>query len=429
MIHGEKVFSYRMAFGSCFNHQRQYKSSKIFDSVLMDRPDSFVWLGDFTYLDDLKVVNGKRQFEYIEPKLAVKRFEKSYNDPYYKKVRESTKIYGIWDDHDSGINDSDKTNFRKEMYRQMFLDYIDEPKDSLRRRRLGGMYESYYLDDQKLIKLILLDVRYDRDAVTDESILFEEKSLLGKEQEEWVRKEVLESEAHFTLIAMGNQFIPDDRPMIEVVFPKTRDFLLTLHNPKTVQIIISGDVHFGEAMVENCAKHFHGYPLHEFTSSGLSHSIADLSKIYKLDTDTILSFIFPDTYSTPADRFTGLNYATLDFIIDPEDPSKSHLDFRLKDIRGNTVVRRQLSRQKDLIPAAIPDKEAFEKCRKARGNPKLRKYLNMGKKLIDPRSILFYILLSILAGMAGILWLAMRCVATVSRLRLKLSQVTKPKSQ
>ena len=82
----------------------------------------------------------------------------------YKKFRETgVRIYGIWDDHDSGINDSGKTNPVKEMARQLFLNYMDEPSDSRRRSQEGGMYVSYYIDAGKKIKLILLDTRYDND--------------------------------------------------------------------------------------------------------------------------------------------------------------------------------------------------------------------------------------------------------------------------
>ena len=411
-------------------HQRQFKTSRIFDTILKEKPDSFVWLGDFAYLDDLKVVDGKRKFMFIDPDAALKRYQQSYDDPYYTKVRQSTKIYGIWDDHDSGINDSDKTNFRKEMYRQMFLDYIDEPKDSKRRSRKGGMYESYFLDSEKLIKLVLLDVRYDRDSVSDDSIPFEEKSLLGKEQEEWLKQEVLNSKAQFTLIGIGNQLFPDDRPMLEIIFPRTREMLRTLYNPNTVQILLTGDVHYGEALVDHCAKYIHGYPLHEFTTSGLSHSVADLSKLYHgIHIDTILSFIFPDTYSKPEDRYAGLNYATLDFDLDPLDPEKSTIDFRLKDLEGNTVVRRYMIRGTDLQSVDKPDMDAYLQCRDARGSAKMRKYLNMASKLLDPTRALLYLFLGALVVMFLILWLAARCVSTVSKLRKTIVTAYKQKQE
>ena len=44
-----------------------------------------------------------------------------------------TKVVGVWDDHDYGINDGDKTFSQKHFTRTIFLDFIDEPEDSIRR--------------------------------------------------------------------------------------------------------------------------------------------------------------------------------------------------------------------------------------------------------------------------------------------------------
>jgi alkaline phosphatase D len=74
-----------------------------------------------------------------------------------------TKVIGVWDDHDSGINDSDKNNIYKEEVKQLWLDFIDEPKNSERRSPGRGIYTSYFLDQAKTIKVYLLDVRYERD--------------------------------------------------------------------------------------------------------------------------------------------------------------------------------------------------------------------------------------------------------------------------
>ena len=45
-----------------------------------------------------------------------KRLDESYLDPNYTLLRESkTQILGIWDDHDFGINDGDKSYEQKEV--------------------------------------------------------------------------------------------------------------------------------------------------------------------------------------------------------------------------------------------------------------------------------------------------------------------------
>ena len=82
----------------------------------------------------------------------------------YTELRESdVKIFGTWDDHDSGINNSGKSNPLKWKLRNIFLDYMDEPQDSIRRTQEGGIFISYYLDEAKTIKLILLDNRFEND--------------------------------------------------------------------------------------------------------------------------------------------------------------------------------------------------------------------------------------------------------------------------
>jgi alkaline phosphatase D len=45
-------------------------------------------------------------------------------------LREKIGIIGIWDDHDYGMNDGDARNPIKIPQKQIFLDYLDEPKDS-----------------------------------------------------------------------------------------------------------------------------------------------------------------------------------------------------------------------------------------------------------------------------------------------------------
>lgn len=44
-----------------------------------------------------------------------------------------TQIIGVWDDHDYGIDNGDKTNPNKNLTRELFLDFIEEPKTSPRR--------------------------------------------------------------------------------------------------------------------------------------------------------------------------------------------------------------------------------------------------------------------------------------------------------
>jgi phosphodiesterase/alkaline phosphatase D-like protein len=112
-----------------------------------------------------------------------------------------------------------------------------------------------------------------------DSIPDSEKTSLGPEQEDWLRAEIMNSEAHFTIIAAGVQILPDDRGQ-ERIYDISKQALLESYNPNTSKaqmvypdiLLISGDVHYGEMLSDQCTEHTHGYKLWEFTSSGISHA-------------------------------------------------------------------------------------------------------------------------------------------------------------
>jgi alkaline phosphatase D len=66
--------------------------------------------------------------EYIK-----KRFTDTKEDLCYVEFIKQTKVIGIWDDHDIGCNNADKTFKKKEAVREIYLNFIDEPHDSPRR--------------------------------------------------------------------------------------------------------------------------------------------------------------------------------------------------------------------------------------------------------------------------------------------------------
>lgn len=119
----------------------------------------------------------------------------------------------MWDDHDYGKNDGDKTFPFKEQTRQLWLDAFGEPKDSPRRTR-AGIYESYYIGkktrtfreisyfsysgSEKLVKVILLDGRFNKDPAR-----FFGNHNLGEEQWKWLEEELKTNTAQVVLIGSG----------------------------------------------------------------------------------------------------------------------------------------------------------------------------------------------------------------------------------
>ena len=70
-------------------------------------------------------------------------------------------IIGTWDDNDYAQNDGNKYFIYKDYLKHYFLNFLDEPFDSDRRKQNRGVYETYTFGDKtshKTVRLVLLDV-------------------------------------------------------------------------------------------------------------------------------------------------------------------------------------------------------------------------------------------------------------------------------
>ena len=190
-------------------------------------------------------------------------------------------------------------------------------------------------------------------GITSSDVPLSERTTLGAEQEAWVRAEIMNSTAHFTLVGAGIQFLPYDRPQ-EFFYPGSLMAVLATTNPKTRRlgsselVLISGDVHYGEILIDPCTEHLQGYRLKEYTSSGLSHSEAEwpyLGVIYYYYNMYMVPprFNVVLSHQTDADRWMNRNYAMINFELgDSIEDSKLH--FELKDVQGRTVLKDSLGR-------------------------------------------------------------------------------------
>lgn len=75
-------------------------------------------------------------------------------------------ITGIWDDHDYGLNNGDKNYEGKDTSKRLYLEFLDDHLSD--RTKHDGLYHSYtFGDNGKTVKLILIDIRYFSDSLTD----------------------------------------------------------------------------------------------------------------------------------------------------------------------------------------------------------------------------------------------------------------------
>lgn len=253
-----------IAFGSC-SHETD--SIQMWDQVLVHHPKAWIWMGDNIYGDtrDMKILKMK--------------YDKQKQRPSYQKLMKSTKVYGIWDDHDYGVNDGGKEYPMKNESKELLLDFLDIPADADVRGRQGA-YQSHTITDQNLsIKLILLDTRYFRDSLAinlDRPPMYLPNyagTVLGETQWQWLEDELTNSTADIHLIGSSYQLIPNDHGYEKWGnFPNERKrfFELITKTKPARPIILSGDRHIAEFS----KIHLDGLeqPLYEFTSSGLTHS-------------------------------------------------------------------------------------------------------------------------------------------------------------
>jgi alkaline phosphatase D len=249
---GPESRDFLLTFGSC---NKPALPQPLWPWVRAQNPDAWMWLGDNVYADT----------ENIEITRSLYRQQKERPD--YAALVAQTRVIGIWDDHDFGKNDAGKEYPKRVESQGALLDFLGEPADSPRRRR-KGTYESYVFGSgDERVKVILLDGRYHREKPGPHA------DTLGEEQWAWFEKELRSSRAALNVVASGYQILPEQHPNEKWAnFPRARARLFELLKKTGTPgvVLVSGDRHFAE--LSRVDESVIGYPLHELTSSGLTHS-------------------------------------------------------------------------------------------------------------------------------------------------------------
>lgn len=244
---------FRISFGSCNRHDLE---QPLWDDIVFQKPDAWIWLGDIIYGDS-------ENMDIIQEK-----YEVQASHVWYKKLVVSSQVFGIWDDHDYGKNNAGKEYTKKKETRDLLFNFLDVPAANIAWQREGA-YQSYLIEDQDItVKLILLDCRYFRDKNKFEG----NGDILGESQWKWLESELSKNEADIHLIANGIQIIPEDHKYEKWAnFPESRSRLFTLLESTQVNkpILMSGDRHISELSAVNLENYDH--PVYDITSSGLTH--------------------------------------------------------------------------------------------------------------------------------------------------------------
>ena len=266
--------SIKIGLGSCLD---QDYPQPIWQSIKKEDLNYFIFLGDNVYGDTRYGSLRKMKSAYDKQKKVLPDF---LND---------ISIFSIWDDHDFGINDDDRSN------------------------REGIYFSKNKIFFDKKFKFIFLDTRFFRSKLKGKKSNYIENiepdaTILGNAQWTWLENE-LKSDFDFLFIFSSIQIIAKDHRFEKWSnFPNERAKLFELleqFNDKT--ILFSGDRHRAGIYRKN--------GIIEVTSSSMNKPGSSFS-----ETD---SYLIGKTYPQE-------NYGVLEIL-------ENTIHIKIKDIKGNTL--------------------------------------------------------------------------------------------
>lgn len=260
----------RFAMGSCtFINEPRYDRPgngygggyEILETIAQEKPDFMLWLGDNTYL---------REPDFYSRTGIMHRYTHTRSVPEMQALLATTPNYAIWDDHDYGPNNSDRSYREKETALEAFRLFWGNPTYGID-ESVGGTVSMFQWGDADFF---LLDDRYYRTPNHRQG----ERSILGEAQRQWLIDALVSSQAKWKFVCVGGQVLnPVERyETFANISPSDREAILEAIGQHAVRnvIFITGDRHHSElSMTER-----HDIKIYDFTVSPLtsgSHNAED----------------------------------------------------------------------------------------------------------------------------------------------------------
>lgn len=301
-----RLADFAVAFGSCARFSRD-PVQPIWRAVAARRPGLFFWLGDNVYADSRN------------PAAIAEEYRRQRDVATYQLVGRSIPQLAIWDDHDYGLNDHDRTNPVKEESLAIFRRYWANPAYGT--PDTPGVFFRYSYGG---VDFFLLDCRYHRSPNTDDD--GPRKTHLGAGQLDWLRTGLAESEAPFKVLVSGGGWTRAKGPGGDswAAFLHERDALFDFIRDQEIGgvVLLSGDTHVAELNAVPWSARG-GYDYYDLTSSPLAQP----------PTDSWLRRR-PELRIRPV-YFRSPNFGLLSFRAQPEPA----LSYTVIDTRGRHVWR------------------------------------------------------------------------------------------
>jgi alkaline phosphatase D len=268
----------RVGVASCAD---QRKPQPIWDAVLAESPDFFVFAGDNVYASEQPFEVSKLHAAYME--LSAK--------PNFERLRSTMPHMAVWDDHDYGVNDGGAEFPHKQASKDEFVRFWQLAADDPRRMRDGLYHAQTLTAGTHRVQIIGLDLRWfrspwqptdERGAAGKERYLPDAdpaKTMLGDTQWRWLEAQLREP-ADVRLLVSSIQCVVEGHGWERWGnLPLERDRLYRLIRETGARgvLILSGDRHIGGIYREANASL--PYPVYELTSSGVTHPWATAAEV------------------------------------------------------------------------------------------------------------------------------------------------------
>jgi alkaline phosphatase D len=235
--------NFKFAAGSCLyvndapydRPGKPYGSNyEILTKIYEQRPDFMLWLGDNAYM---------REPDWGTQTGIFYRYTHSRSLPELQPLLGSSHHYAIWDDHDFGPNDSDKSFANKDLTLETFKLFWGNPNYGVGNPNQKGITGTFTWGD---VQFFLLDDRYFR---TSNKNIASKRSILGEDQIEWLINALASSPASFKIIAVGGQFISSSKEKENFAnFPEEKQYIIDAIQKNKIPgvLFMTGDRHFTE---------------------------------------------------------------------------------------------------------------------------------------------------------------------------------------
>jgi alkaline phosphatase D len=239
----EQAPDFSIALGSCtyINEETLDRPGKgygsnysIFESIATKNPDIMLWMGDNIYL---------READWDSKTGIYHRYTHSRSLKELQPLLAKTQNFAIWDDHDFGPNDSDRSFYNKHITQQAFKDFWANKSYGLDANQKEGVYSVFSWSD---VDFFLLDNRFFKSPNNRKT---GEKTILGKQQLEWLIDALSSSKASFKIIAIGGQVLNTAARFENYeCYKEEKNYLLNQIKDNDIKgvLFLSGDRHFTE---------------------------------------------------------------------------------------------------------------------------------------------------------------------------------------